>query len=168
MLLCLCLPRTLTHTLTVTLTHTLIHALAHALQDGNSMDDTKLCNTLYGDADDITASAAASAAAPAAAPAAACIPGCYPHGQQCGELLERAKAKAFEDSGGHAEWTRGPYMPRCSYPPSQLQQALESNVWLNTDRTQMRHAHNEIVVDLRSVVAALPAAGTLPLSLSGE
>lgn len=53
---------------------------------------------------------------------------------------------------------RGPYVPRCSYPPEQLRLALEANQWLNTNAAQMRKAHNEMVVDLRSVVSALPDA----------
>ena len=109
------------------------------------MDSSKLCATLTGDAD-------------LPRTQQRCIPGCYPPGQQCAEVAARDKAKFLADTGGYAAWDRGPFVPRCSYPPEQLREALEANRWLNTDRTQMRRAHNEMVVDLRSIVDALPDA----------
>ena len=60
-----------------------------------------------------------------------CIPGCYPVGQQCADKRR--------------DWL-------CSYPPSQLREALEAH--------QRRGAvkNNEIVVSTSSVVASLPSS----------
>ena len=46
-------------------------------------------------------------------------------------------------------------MSGCSYPPTDLKGALEANEW--TRRNQDRNSWNELVIDLRSVVARLPA-----------
>ena len=114
-------------------------------EDGNSMDPSKLCSSPVGDADRPRSEQK-------------CVPGCYPPGQQCAELEAADKAKFLEETGGFAPWDRGPYVPRCSYPPEMLKQALEANLWLITDPAQKRRTHNEMVVDLRSIVSNLPGA----------
>ena len=117
-------------------------------EDGNSMDTAKLCKGLYGDFD-ATTGAVQSYASPAAtwvvptrrmpkralswgplSPPDASIgltrPSvtpvllpfdrvCQVKGQQCNDLPHP------DDS---------PYLPGCSYPPEQLQSALEAQEWL--------------------------------------
>ena len=79
--------------------------------DGNSMDQNKVCTPLGGDG--------------------ICIPGCYSKGEWCHEVKR--------------EWL-------CSYPPSQLEDALEAHIRRDADK------NNEIVVATSSVVDALPGA----------
>ena len=64
---------------------------------------------------------------------------CQVKGQQCNDLPHP------DDS---------PYLPGCSYPPDQLQSALEAQEWLWT--VEKRTSHNELVVDLRSITRHLP------------
>ena len=80
--------------------------------DGNSMDQNKVCTPLGGDGRN-------------------CIPGCYPVGQQCADMRR--------------DWL-------CSYPPSQLRDALEAQ----RTRDGGLLKNNEIVVSTKSVTDLLP------------
>ena len=60
-----------------------------------------------------------------------CIPGCYAAGKQCPDM--------------HRDW-------QCSYPPSELREALR----VQKSRDGYRLKNNEIVIEPRSVVDGLP------------
>ena len=99
------------------------------------MDGSKLCDNLVGDRDPDS---------PEGEAAATCIPGCYLPGDQCADKLAA--------DPNH----RGKYIASCSYPPTQLKDALEAHEWGQTNEN--RHVWNELVVDLRSVTSRLPAS----------
>jgi len=98
-------------------------------EDGNSMDARKVCQNVHGDTD-------------AATGKATCIPGCDLPGYQCADKLA---------ADVHAA---GPYVSGCSYPPTQLREALVAHQYVAEE--QQRDMWNEMVIDLRTVVAGLP------------
>lgn len=86
------------------------------------MDQQKLCATLYGDR---------KPDGPEGEAAATCIPGCNLPGHQCADKLARLPRSA------------GPYVDTCSYPPTQLKEALIAHDWAK--REQGRDVWNEMV-----------------------
>jgi len=98
-------------------------------EDGNSMDGSKMCHGLHGDIDETTGEPT-------------CIPGCNVPGQQCADRLAANP------------WHVGPYVAGCSYPPTQLKEALEAHRWGAAE--QNRNVWNEMVIDLRTVTANMP------------
>lgn len=98
--------------------------------DGNSMSTDKLCGkgNIHGNA--------------------TCTPGCYGVGKQCADIVSAHKGDAAYN---------GKYPHHCSYPPSQLYDALSAHkAFLEDLRLHPSHKWNEMVVDLRSIVEALP------------
>lgn len=109
----------------------LIHPPPLHVSSGNSMSDSKLCPTLYGDADEMGGEGSAT-----------CIPGCFPPGEQCADVLPDSSCFVDGVKRDHCPYVHGDR--QCSYPPTQLMQALEAHYFMLSHHMG-NHKHNEMV-----------------------